>query len=506
MSGRIGNSGTPGRRAVFRAAALAVAATMQLCGPVRAAGSALSDEPIPMVTEEEVLERRQQSNAGGGLLPSGGHHSSELSDKPVPIVAEEDVPEPTPPIFQRGEKFLASGNLSPGIELPTGAIWQPALWVFGDARTAIGHYASGVDDPRQFWASRLDIFANLKLTPTERVLIGFSPLTEGTRNTGILYTDEGGVEYVNGLNPYVTTLFFEGEFGEIFPNLDPDDRRSIDFGFSIGRQPLFFQEGMMINDSVDALGITRDTIIIPGLTPDLRATGVFGWNNIRRGNNRIDDSAYLFGLFTEADFRKSTGNLDLAYVVSDEEDGGDGFYFGASAVQRLGHYNTAFRINTSTAIERTGPAVDNGVLLFSEISRTLTGSENIVYANAFWALGNYTSAARDSLTGGPLGQVGILFAAPSVGLGGSALSNRADDVFGGSIGHQMFFNEDRTQLVLELGGRKGTDGRDEAVVAFGGQLLHALNNRSSIQVDGFVSGGRDRKAGTGLRMELRTRF
>ncbi len=144
--------------------------------------------------------------------------------------------------------------------------------------------------------------------------------------------------------------------------------------------------------------------------------------------------------------------------------------------------------------------------MFSEVSRTVTASENVVYANAFWAIGNYTSAARDSLTGGPLGQVGILFAAPAVGLGGSALSNRADSVFGGSIGHQMFFNEDKTQLVMELGGRKDTDGSDAGVVAFGGQLLHALNNRSSIQVDGFVSAGQDRKAGTGLRMELRTRF
>lgn len=282
----------------------------------------------------QCLERRPHSHDHGSGSPqasgreqracpliAGDHHSSELSTDAVPIIAEDEEPEPTPPIFQRGEKFLASGNLAPGIELPTGAIWQPALWVFGDARTAIGHYANGVDDPRQFWASRIDIFANLKLTPTERILIGFSPLTEKRRNTGILYTDEGGVEYVNGLNPYVTTLFFEGEFGEIFPNLDPDDNRNFDFGFSVGRQPLFFQEGMMINDSVDALGITRDTIVIPGLTPDLRATGVFGWNNIRRGDNELDDSAFLLGLFTEADFRKSTANLDLAYVISDEDEG-----------------------------------------------------------------------------------------------------------------------------------------------------------------------------------------
>ncbi len=450
-----------------------------------------------MLTEAEVMGHKQEPAA---------HHSSALSEKPVPMIAEDAEPAPTPPIFQRGEKFLASGNLTPGITLPTGAIWQPALWVFGDFRTTIGHYADGVSGSREFWASRLDIFANLKLTPTERILIGFSPLTEGTRHTGILYTDDDGVEYVNGLNPYLTTLFFEGEFGEIFPNLDPDDTGHYDFGFSIGRQPLLFQEGMMINDTIDAFALTRDTIVIPGLTPDLRATALFGWGNIRRDDNQLDESAYLLGLFTEADLRKSTVNLDLAYIISDKDEGGDGFYFGASAVQRIGHYNTAFRINTSTAVERRGAAVDDGVLLFSEISRTLTGSENILYGNAFWAIGNYSSVARDSSTGGPLGQVGILFAAPAVGLGGSALSNRADDVIGGAIGHQMFFNEDRTQLALEIGGRKDTDGSGQGIVAVGGQLLHALNNRSSIQVDGFLSAGENRKAGTGLRVELRTRF
>jgi len=464
-----------------------------------AAPSALSEEPIPLLTEAEVA-------SGGRSSGAEHHHSSELSEAPAPLLAEEDAPPPTPPILERGEKFLASGNLSPGIELPTGAIWQPSLWVFGDFRSSIGHYSNGAAESRQYWANRLDLFFNVKLTPTERILIGFSPLTKGGDHTGLLHTSSDGLEFNNALNVYPTALFFEGEFGEIFPDLDPDDNKGLDFGFSIGRQPIFFQEGQMINDTIDAIGLTRDTIIIPGLTPDMRATLLFGLHNIRRNDNRLDDGSFLFGLFTETDLRKSTVNLDGAYVVSGDRQGGDGLYLGASATQRLGHFNTSFRVNASAALERRGAAVNDGVLLFSEISRTATGSHNLFYGNAFWAIGNYTSAARDKGTGGPLGNVGLLFAAPAVSLGGSALSNQASYAVGGAIGHQMFFNEDRTQLTVELAGRKDTDGSQQGEVAFGAQLLHALDNRSSIQADGFVSAGENRGAGTGFRLELRTRF
>ncbi|MEP2705248.1 MAG: hypothetical protein ABJQ71_23075 [Roseibium sp.] len=481
---------------IVTALSLASLAAIAFSQPLAAASSALSEKPIRLLTEEEVHKGKRND----------AHHSSELSEAPAPLLSEADLPKPTPPIFERGEKFLAAGNLNPGIELPTGAIWQPSLWVFGDYRTSIGHFANGNTKSRQYWANRLDIFLNLKLTPTERILLGFSPLSDGGNHTGLLHTDAGGLEFNNALNPYITTLFFEGEFGEIFPKLDPDDTKNYDWGFSIGRQPILFQEGIMINDTIDAIGITRDTIVIPGLTPDMRATALAGLHNIRRNDNVLDHGAMLFGLFTETDLRKSTVNLDAAYVLSNDSDGGDGLYFGASATQRIGLFNTSFRVNTSTALNKRSSAVNDGVLLFSEISRTATGSDNIFYGNLFWGLGNYSSAARDKGTGGPLGRVGVLFAAPQVSLGGSALSNRADHAFGGSLGHQMFFNEDKTQLTLELGARKDTNGSDQGAAAIGGQLLHALNNRTSIQVDGFVAANENRRAGTGIRMELRTRF
>ena len=238
----------------------------------------------------------------------------------------------------------------------------------------------------------------------------------------------------------------------------------------------------------------------------MRVTALFGLNDIDRDDNSPDSSAYLIGLFSEVDLRHSTVNLDGAYVFSNSPRGGDGLYFGASAIQRIGLINTAFRINASIPIENSGTAVDDGVLLFTEISRTATGSENIMYANAFWGINNYSSAARDRNAGGPLGRTGILFAAPLASLGGPPLSNRADDAAGAALGYQMFFNHEKTQLTLELGGRKDTNGVGAGALAFGGQFLHALNNRTSLQIDAFVSVGENRDFGSGLRSEIRTRF
>ena len=497
---------------IARLIAIAVlVAAMPLDQLSAASSSALSEDPAPLVTEQEV-KKQKASNAKASIhkkksKSQDAHHGSALSEDPAPLLTEDEIPKRPDLPIEEGERFLDTGNLNPGITLPTGAIWQPALWAFGDFRTTAGHFDNGVAESRQFWSNRLDIFFNLKLTGTERILLGFSPLSINRRDhTGFLHRSSTGIEFANGFNAYIETFFFEGEFGEIFPNLDPNDQKQLDIGFSIGRQPIFFQEGMMINDFIDSFAVTRDTIVIPGLTPDLRITGLFGFADVGRDNNIPDRSAYLLGLFSEMDLRKSTVNIDGSYIFSDRSSGGDGLYLGASAIQRIGLLNTAFRINASIPIERSGPVVDDGVLLFAEVSGTETGSENIIYANAFWGIDNYSSAARDRNVGGPLGRTGILFAAPMASLSGPALSNRADDAFGAAIGYQMFFNHEKTQLVLELAGRKDTNGIGAGAVALGAQFLHALDNRTSLQIDAFISEGENRGFGTGIRAEIRTRF
>lgn len=431
---------------------------------------------------------------------------SALSSKPIPMKTDKELPTRTPPIIEIGPKFLGNGNLDPGITLPTGAVWQPALWVFGGYRTALQYFDDGTGKETQEWVNRLDVFTNLQFTPTERILFGVSPLNRGNKFTG--YTRRGAKpdSFDSEANFDVTTLFFEGDFGEIFPNLDPGDKHSLDFGFAIGRQPLFFQQGIMINDTVDAIGITRDTNMIPGWTPDSRVTVLYGWNNVHRADNKNDNDARIFGVFTETDFRVSTVDVDFAYVTSSETNGGDVGLVGIGATQRLGLYNTSFWANMSWAPDRKSAVANNGVLLFGEISRTLPGSDDLVYVNLFWGIDNYTSAARDPTAGGPLGQMGVLYASVGLGSYGAALSNAAAEAVGTAVGYQMFFDNQRTQLVLELGGRQPTVSNRKGAIAAGARLQFAMWDRYRLQFDGFVSDQEGGHTGAGLRSEFSVQF
>jgi hypothetical protein len=475
------------------------------------------------------------------------HSKSRLSNKPRPLLREHvQLPERNPPIIEWNLPFLGPGNIISGFKSPTGAVWQPAFWVFGDLETRAGAFNDGVNPGRQYVSAAANIFGNLQLTPTERVVIGFTPLSQGSNlGTGLLHVDGQGTSFVNALNPNIQTLFFEGDTRQLFPGIDSDDRNGLDFGFAIGRQWITFQEGIMINDNIQALGITKDTIQIPGLTQDLRITGLYGWSDIRRNDTFPDHSAYLLAIFSEMDLRKSIVTFDFAYLGSDNptdqfgvQRGGSGVFFGTSATQRFGALNTAFRINTSTALDGTGTAVDNGVLFLAELSRTMPGSTNLIYGNFFATAGDYTSAARSAQVGGPLERVGILFTPLAAGLAGSPIPGDANRAFGGALGYQMFFGL-RNQLTIELGGKAGKEfvngiqsvvdpvdlnlippglqalvlGREltsvinQSEVALGGQYVYAITSRTSVQLNAFVldhvSGG---DFGWGLAVGTRTRW
>ena len=155
---------------------------------------------------------------------------SALSDQAIGI---QPIPERPPLLIEWNEAFLGVGPLADGIELPTGAIWRPAFWVFGDLRSGV-QYADSTG-PIAEWANRLDLFGQLNLTGTERVLVGLRPFDEETVNGRTFNTQDFRASSIDGWNADMQTLFFEGDFGELFPNLDPEDIGANDIGFSVGR-------------------------------------------------------------------------------------------------------------------------------------------------------------------------------------------------------------------------------------------------------------------------------
>ena len=401
--------------------------------------------------------------------------------------------------------FLNKGSIFPGFESPTGAIWQPTVVIYGTYRAAAQHFDNGLANSDQI-ANRLDLFTNIYLTPTERILFSFRPLDINNNFTSYDFGSNSG--FKNNFNGRIRSLYFEGDFGELFPNLDPNDTKSLDYGFAVGRMPLNFQDGIMINDSMDAFGITRASMFNFGASAS-RLTALVAWNEINRGNNVEDSGTSLLGLFYAADYEKSTYEVDLAYVNGSTSSGGDGLYFGAGQTRRFGKINSTLRANFSWALDTETAAIDTGALLFSQLSRTMDYNFDIAYVNSFVGIGDYTSAARDPAVGGPIGGVnGLLFGAVGLGNYGSALTNRSNDAVGMAIGYQHFLDGQfsKRQIVADIGGRISTDGNSRSGGGIGLGYQQALDQHAILRFDSFLASYDDGELGTGVRLEYSYQF
>ena len=104
------------------------------------------------------------------------HHelTTELDENAIGI---QEIPDRPPLLIEWNEGFLAPGFLAQGIETPTGAIWRPSLWVFGTYRGALAYSESPAGNFAE-WAQRLDLFAQVNLTGTERLVVGMRPLDQ----------------------------------------------------------------------------------------------------------------------------------------------------------------------------------------------------------------------------------------------------------------------------------------------------------------------------------------
>ena len=482
-----------------------------------------------------------QRAAGPDAGDDHGQGGSALSDEYVPLQLD-DVPDRPRPLLELGPPFLGTGRIGRGFTLPGGAVWRPSFLMFGTLRSGMGVFDNGGARTTE-WANRIDLFGNLALTGSERLVFGLRPADQtgpgGLRRfTGYSGTGSGPGAFGQQLNldwDTVTHLFFEGELGELFPNLDRDDRRRLDLGLSVGRQPISFQDGLLINDFIDAVGVTRNNLS-PGGAVNLRFTGLYGWNQVNRHTplaflggggspdlllrNLEGDGTRLIGGFTEIDWRSTTAAFDAIFVRGGAFDSalgrvgsGDGLYAGVSFVGRpgAGAFNASARVLTSIPIGEASPdavllgfgdPAARGTLVFSELSWTPHHTYNYFYANGFYAHGDYRAAALDPLIPGPLAAAGILFAGPGLGSAPGALAPTASNVAGGAFGHQIFSADTRRQLLLEGAVRYSTASCDGApalcqphAAAGGARYQVAVGQRYVLVFDAFAA--RDALRGIG---------
>ena len=332
----------------------------------------LAAEPADDETEKTTQEAEahdDSQDAGHGKGHDEGHgkgHSSRLSDVPIPLAT---LPQRPKPLVELGEPFLGTGTLKTGFELPTGAVWQPSLLLFGNLRLAAQSFEpdDGLGRISELVA-RLDLFANLQLSGSERLVVGIRATDDGGQFTSYFFEHPDpnlDGEFRDNLDADLEVLFFEGDFGEIFPNLDRDDFGSLDLGFSVGRQQMLFQEGLLINDTIDGIGLTRNTLL-PGKSSNFRLTAFYGWGNLDSSLGAERDGE-LYALLTSTDRHKSTLDADIAYLRTDDG-GGDLVAGGLSAVQRLGRMNSSFRLLASRAVDEETALAGDGFLLFNELS------------------------------------------------------------------------------------------------------------------------------------------
>ncbi|MGH8614596.1 MAG: hypothetical protein ACREYF_21860 [Gammaproteobacteria bacterium] len=414
------------------------------------------------------------------------------------------------PLLEIGDPFLGSGPIRPGVKTPTGQMLQPSFLLFGTFRSALQSFDSG-DENTVEWSNRLDLHGNLNLSGTERLLFSMRPLDRRTGDyTGYNFYPKEEDGWREDFNARLTQLYFEGDIGEIFPRLDPTDSRTFDVGFSIGRQPLMVQDGLLLNDIIDVVGITRNSLVFPGVS-NLSMTGIFGWNHISRGNNDRgsnpgENSAKLFGLLSQADTAwNNTLALDLIYIDDNHDE--SAWYVGAASTQRLGSLNTTFRVTASIPEHEDTLAASGGVLLLSQLSSTLSGSDNLAYLNTFWNIDQFTSAARGPDQSTPVANLGILYAPVGMGSYGVPLGQPIDDTVGTAIGYQMFLDGIDSQLILELGARTSTkSSREEDVLGLGARYQRAIGRHHVLRLDAFVAAQEGDDLSYGLRTEWMIKF
>jgi hypothetical protein len=447
-------------------------------------------------------------NLLSSLFPLGEETTLGVSDKPAPLLGVGQLPLRPAPLLELGPGFLATGPLSQGIEMPGGAMWQPRLWVFGTMRSAVQDFYNGTTHDAE-WANRLDLYANLQLTGTERLVVGMQPLNHDASGafSGLQFAPGAGGGK-DDLNANVRTLFFEGDLGSTLPALDQKGILPIDFGYTVGRQPLFYENGMLINDNVTMVGIARNSIHVP-YTSNVLLDFFYAWDHVQRPNRLLTlsgEQPSLWGLSTSIDSLHTTYDIEMLHV-SDAAQFGDAWYVGGAAIQRFWLINTAFRVNSSIADGPSTAVSTDGTLVSLETSFTPFRSEDIVYFNPYVAFGNFTQAAQDPIVAGPLGGLGINFAAYGIGTSDSALSSAARDVAGFATGYQAFWDNHRRSLTLEFGVRENTasNGTFDAQ-AIGTRFQQALGQRVLLEVDATFTRQEDHNDAYILRTELAYQF
>lgn len=435
---------------------------------------------------------------------------------------KREIDEPRPWV-EMGYPMYAAGAIGHGHNLIGGKnLVRPQLLVFGDWRTAVGY--NEVDDDNEFGraATRLNLNVNLDITATERIHALFRPLEDDGQFTRYEFNRTvNGTELNDNVSEVETsaepvTLFFEGDMGSIWAGLT-DEYNDFDLPFSVGRIPLFVQNGIWLDDAFDGAAFAIPAVSSPALDISNADIAFYG------GFNEIDtpaipdskDEASLLAIAAFVERRPAYWEFDYGYVHDgDKGDGIDHSYHNASVAwsRRFGAFMShSTRIVTNFGQDDDAGTADGTLLLLENSLITEKPYTLVPYLNLFY--GDGTPQALAQTTGQLLQNTGINFEADAI-TAFPRLDDTGHNAYGGALGIEYLFNLNR-QIVFEVAGlsRHSEDGNRDDEYAVGMRFQQPFAQQWIFRTDAVVGEreppdqvGAPAEDFSGIRAELRLKF
>lgn len=424
------------------------------------------------------------------------------------------------PVLEFGYPQYREGPIGAGHDLiGSKNLVRPQFLVYGDWRTAVAFNDNGTTETGLV-ATRLNLDMDLKLTATERIHAFFRPLDQGGKFTRYEFAgdDRNQGDLVRDAN--IENFFFEGDLGAIQSGLT-DEYTSYDLPITFGLVPMFFQNGIWVDDAFvgGAFALTaknsRELDISNYDVTFFAGADKVSSAALRDANGALADHAgNLFGVVTFADMRE--GHLEAGWGYTDDTrdaPAGDFSYhnFVAGWTKRYGGWLS----NSIRGVWAVGQDPGNnqiqtadGVALLLENSLvTHLPSTLVPYFNFFVGLDQPQPLARGG--DGLLKNTGINFETDGL-TGFPKLDDTARDAYGGAVGVSYLFDLSR-QIVVEAATVQPMSDASNAVgdqYALGVRYQFNLFGRDRwlIRTDAMYGFLEDAEDIAGARVELRRKF
>ncbi|QPJ64571.1 MAG: hypothetical protein G3M78_03840 [Candidatus Nitrohelix vancouverensis] len=446
------------------------------------------------------------------------------------IAADESIIRPRRSFLDFNNEALSLGEPFLG----TGAIKDYGLSWFGEGANAIRPraqfygtfstimYGGRINNENQGQLGyNLNFDFNFDLTNTERFHIQYRPfvdIDEPRDRTGGLYRfhneDPTIADHKFELSVDNTFAWFEGEIGEMFNFIGPDDRFPTDYHIAVGLVPVIYQNSYLMNDNVLGALISKPNLIVgDGTNLLLQAMVAIDEINATRAGGDADNNnndANLYGLTARYERRNQFWEFNYFHLENQVEADNSQDFLAASLSSTYGLLNYSGRVMLNMSDDRKGGGTaGNGQLYVMEFNHSAFNHDyydkNYLYLTMFYGTEGWNDIAK-----GRTGRAGIFYRGNGVTSFG-VLRNTGTGTYGVSFGFKQFLDREALTFNPEFSYQK--DLRDESgsiapndQYALGFEVQYLLSNHMSLVGKAVGIHNEIRSEDWSSSMELRFKF